>query len=563
MEAGRAADSPSPPKGAGRRAAMFGAKWLPVAALCAYQSLHWFDPSEPYLAKLLHDDSGIPYSFVYRRIFPWSTFGLLPMSLVAATAFEVSGHRAALVAAALANLLAVTLMGLRINFLPWDVLIYVSELAWAYGFSAVFVVTATFFRLLPARDYQLAASLGRSTTLLSTVVSALVGYAMAESLLRWTLAVAFAARVLALLLLVVAMLRGWIPGSSSEAGRAQPERARADTDGSQGSPPVAPAPTLACCLCAPSCYRPGLGPRPREDSGAKEGQRALADAPAAPDPGDSGGGSDSGRLGGGAARRWLRCMRYLSLYKDPRVLLWSLWYAALLGAHTLVATYDQSLYAAISPSEDANGLIKGVAYATAACACLGLPQLMARVLDYAPLAVLAVASLCSSVLLFLMHAAATIEVVGAAFVCYHAIAEFVLVVGRVQVARAVLGPSDADKNTSSSRALLASQPREGHGPGEEAEDEAPHPVVSRVQFALLLGTNTTVGLALAGALHATLETMGHGHIRTEFLGYAFFVAGVTVVGSAACAALWVAERRGRAEQGVLGRAAVAPTGSRQ
>lgn len=560
MEAGAAPDKPPSRTGEGRGAAILSGKWLPVAALCAYQSLHWFDPSEPYLAKLLHDDSGISYSVVYQRIFPWSTFGLLPMSLVAATAFEVAGHRAALLAAAAANLLAVTLMGIRIAFLPWDVLLYVSELAWAYGFSAVFVVTATFFRLLPARDYQLAASLGRSTTLLSTVVSALVGYAMAASLLRWTLAVAFASRVLALLLLSVAMLRAWIPRSSSDVHRVQPERARAATAAAP-SHRAPPAPSLACCLRAVYRCRPGLDPRPPQGADPEEGQWALQDAGTPPDS-DGGGGRC---FYGSAARRWLRCMRYVSLYKDPRVLLWSLWYASLLGAHTLVATYDQSLYAVISPSEDANGLIKGVAYATAACATLGLPQLMARALHSTPLAVLALASLLSSLLLFLMHAAGTIEVAGAAFVCYHAVAEFVLVVGRVQVARAVLGPGEGVRDPASDHALLA--PRAGDASAATqpagADVEGPHPVVSRVQFALLLGTNTTVGLALAGALHATLESVGHGSIRTEFLGYALFVAGVTLVGSAACAAWWVAEMRGRAGAGAVTRAAVAPSRSQQ
>jgi hypothetical protein len=156
----------------------WGSASLVIVSLVVFQFIHWFKPSEPYLVSYAQTH-GISNDVVIDQVYPWYTYTLLPCTVLAGLIFEVFGHSAALLCAAVADVFSVALVvpATASNLSPF----IASELAFSLSFTSLFLVTATLSTLLAPTDYQKASSYNRAATLISTMSSALIGQALVDA----------------------------------------------------------------------------------------------------------------------------------------------------------------------------------------------------------------------------------------------------------------------------------------------------------------------------------------------------------------------------------------------
>jgi len=369
-----------------------------VLVLAAFQFWHWFRPSEPYLVAILSLDLGVEKSAVYNSLFPWSTYALLPATVLSAAVFEVFGFGSALLLAGVGDVVTVVLV---IASGGSFAVLLASQVTFALSFAAVFTVVATLFALLPPELYQRASSYNRAASLLGTILSSLVGQGMADLDLRWdTLWGTLAGTSVSLVIITVALFRGVLrpyalasspADDSAHTGTARKgDDDRPAVDGAAAHPAAVARPLLAgaehanryddiagggdggtdagaATTAAASSSAAGGSPphRPRLDDAASvassDGSSLWGISPAQASP---------GRI----ADRLRRVLRSTARsYSSPVVLSLSLWHAGLRAAHTLALTYWQPLLDDLRPDGGGgnNGGIYAAAYAcAAAAACL-------------------------------------------------------------------------------------------------------------------------------------------------------------------------------------------------
>lgn len=388
-----------------------------VVVLAAFQFWHWFRPSEPFLVDILNSDFHLPEAVVYNNIYPWSTYALLPATLLSAALFEVFGFGSALMVAAVGDVVTVFLVILSSGKLGP---LWASQVTFALSFAAVFSVVATLFALLPPDLYQKASSYSRAASLMGTIVSSLVGQGLASSGLRWwTLWGTVAGTVISLAVILVALSCRLLKPYGYAATRTDAALALVDevaegvpaseTDNNDG----ANAPR-AFLLRDGSAEPQSLPASP--DHSIRELDRSLH-LPVAAALERSGGDGDAfapigdpdhsigaargsaGALAGDTSddvasvatsegsslwgikpseatpsRVYERMSKVLASawvsYSSPVVLGLSLWSAALRAAHTLALTYWQPLLDELRPVQDGsgNGTIYAAAYICAAAA---------------------------------------------------------------------------------------------------------------------------------------------------------------------------------------------------
>lgn len=471
-----------------------------VVVMAAFQFWHWFRPSEPYLVDILSEDMGVPSHVVYNEIFPWSTYALLPATLLSAIIFEVFGFGSALLLAAVGDVVTVLLV---VGSGGAMAMLLASQLTFALSFAAVFTSVATLFALLPPELYQRASSYNRAASLLGTILSSLVGQALQSAGLRWDTLWGTVTGTSVSLVIIIAALGARVlrPHALADAPAAQPaalDRVAAKA----GRPGSAPAVAAAAddTAAAPASETEALAEYPL---GSRRGLAALDDAASVAS-------SDGSSLWGIAAAdvtptRIADRMRKVARsaarsYSSPAVFALSLWSAGLRASHTLALTYWQSLLDMLRPEHNGsgNGAIYAVAYlCAAAAACLPVVAewvsksehpacawLRARLscccwrsdggVSAPGVAGFAVACMLPATALGAMAAATSVELAAGAFVVFHASSEALMVVasawiGKTMVAEQGLLPAAAAQGGASRGSAHAAGPSDADSDSDESD----------------------------------------------------------------------------------------------
>jgi hypothetical protein len=477
----------------------FGKATPVVVVLAAFQFWHWFRPSEPFLVDILNADLHVPEAVVYHDIYPWSTYALLPATLLSAALFEVFGFGSALLLAALGDVVTVFLVILSRGQLGP---LWASQVTFALSFAAVFSVVATLFALLPPDLYQKASSYSRAASLVGTIASSLVGQALASLGLRWwTLWGTVAGTTVSLVVITTSLWLGVLRPFGNAADMAEPLLTKDAHDGpatgaaddaamQRPSSIVVHAPaeevvsgaaspdhsirdldrSLHAPLAAASSPQPALSHSARAPppaSGFALMSNRQTRGSVAVDTSDdvaSVASSEGSSLWGikpseaTPSRVITRLRKVLSSawvsYSSPVVLGLSLWSAVLRAAHTLALTYWQPLLDELRTEQDGagNGIIYAAAYICAAAATCA-PALLesaavARLLgckrhgaagccggQQCGLALLGSGSLVAAGALTMMATATTVTVAAAALIVFHSTGELLLVVAAAAIGR--------------------------------------------------------------------------------------------------------------------------------
>jgi hypothetical protein len=358
-------------------------------------------PSEPYLVDYARQHGGIADDVTVNTVYPWSTYTLLPATVLSALLYELAGSWVALAVAAVADVFSVALVipATAANLAPF----IASEFAFSASFASLFLVSATLASRLPPSRYQQAASWNRAATLLSTMASALIGQALVSAgHLSATITTSLVFSIASAGLLALAA--GWEGGSW--------------------------------------CRRRWGNTRP--------GAVAAQDAPAAPTT--SGLPSSLPPLSRWARlQQSARCVAVAA--RDPTAAAMGLLTAVFLATHMLALTYWQTLLESLAPAESYNGAVLAAAYAVSAITTW-LPSL--RRVDDACMVHLADISLVNVVVaggaLFTMGATRSFGLAAGAFVLYHATTEGAMVILNAQLGRRVAALTAAASQAAGSSA---------------------------------------------------------------------------------------------------------------
>lgn len=368
-----------------------------LLVLAAYQLLHWFKPSEAYLVDYATGADG-PYKLtvdtILHSVFPVATYSLFATTFVVVGVHTTLGHVASLWvgAAAGAVTVAIVLWGNSVTLLE------VSEVTWALGFSALFVVSATMYLLVPPAWYQTASSVNTAAMLVGSVASSFVGFAMTDHAhtssdgghtshaVRATFVVSLISAAAATVVVSVGAFGGCLR--------------RRRPDATDAAVSVSPPQHTHHHRMAPTVHN-------------------KAAAPA-----------------GFVSRLWfvVRCT-----YSCPQVVLWTAISLLLRGPHTLVLTNWGELSKTIAPhAQRYNGILLGSAYFIAAVVVgvLGL-RAVASHITRSPV-VASVSTFVASCLCVagsaLMASASDIASLAAIFSVYNAAAEVALAIASAQMA---------------------------------------------------------------------------------------------------------------------------------
>lgn len=386
------------------------AAWLPVAGdlapsalpllgfFVAYQFLHWMKPSEPYLVDYAREHGGIADDVTVNTVYPWSTYTLLPATVLSAALYEVAGSWVALAVAAVADVFSVALVipATAANLAPF----IASEFAFSASFASLFLVSATLASRLPPSRYQQAASWNRAATLLSTMASALIGQALVSA--------------------------GHLPATITTS--------------------LIFSVASGGLLAAAAAWEGGSWCQ-RRWGGAAEVEAPAAVA-ATPPP------STSARWE--RLRQSLQCIA--SAARDPTAAALGLLTAVFLATHMLALTYWQTLLESLAPAETYNGAVLAAAYAVSAITTW-LPSL--RRVDDACVVYLTDISLVNVIVaggaLFTMGATTSFGLAAGAFVLYHATTEGAMVILNAQLGRRVAALAAAAHPSAPSPMLRAGE----------------------------------------------------------------------------------------------------------
>lgn len=349
-----------------------------IAVLVAFQALHWFKPSEPYLVDYATSSDG-PYgltvSTILHSVFPVATYSLFGATALVAVIHAGLGHNAGLLTCGVSGAVTVAL----VLFGRTEKVLVVSEFMWAASFSSLFVVTAALYRLLPRRLYQSASSASSAAMLIGTVASSFVGFFMTYDgtsidAVRATFVVSLVASSAAVVPLVIGIAMGWLRDCSESQGTKQMDVVAS----SKESAPATVAWYRGCWIAARHAYT------------------------------------------------------------QPLVLLWTISSITVRGPHTLVITNWAELSKTVAPSDSAqkyNGILAGVSYLLAA-ACVAFPAvpLLARVVrkrGHIVTVALAVMATASCAALALVQNQVQLAVL---LTVYNSVAETVLAIAGARIA---------------------------------------------------------------------------------------------------------------------------------
>ena len=464
--------------------------------MAAFQFWHWFRPSEPYLVDILSKDMAVPPHVVYNEIFPWSTYALLPATLLSAILFEVFGFGSALLLAAVGDVVTVLLV---VGSGGAMAMLLASQLTFALSFAAVFTSVATLFALLPPELYQRASSYNRAASLLGTILSSLVGQALQSAGLRWdTLWGTVTGTSISLVIIVVALCAKVLrPHALADVPPARPIALEAsEVATAKASSVSAHAVVVRDDAAAPGSEEVSDVGYP---SPSGRGLTVLDDAASVAS-------SDGSSLWGIAAAevtptRIVDRLRKVARsaarsYSSPAIFALSLWSAGLRASHTLALTYWQSLLDMLRPEHDGsgNGAIYAVAYlCAAAAACLPVVAEWVSRSDHpacswlrtrlacccwrrdggvsAPgVAGFAVACMLPAAALATMAAASTIEWAAGSFVVFHASSEALMVVAAAWIGKTMVAEQGALPATAVGG---IAGPRPGDRGGRRGMDASP------------------------------------------------------------------------------------------
>jgi hypothetical protein len=506
-----------------------------VGVLALYQFWHWFRPSEPCLVNILTKDLHISDEVVDNVIFPWSTYALLPCTVAAAAVFEVFGFGPALLLAALADVVTVCLVLLSGGVL-WPLL--ASQVTFALSFTAIFVVVAALYALLPPELYQQAASYSRIAALLGTVISSGIGQALVSGGLEWwslwgTLAGTSISCVVTIAALYYKVFQPWtlplhhppLPDEDEEGGLGAKPLAQAqvlllnddeDEEGGLGAKPLAQAQVL---LLNDDEDHDIMTEVDTDNEDAEDLPVTLDDAVSV----SSSQGSSLWGVADGKSKVTARRVAHRAVqafhsamisYRSPVILGLSLWSAGLRTSHTLTLTYWQSLLQGLQGSDNSTATVYTVAYIAAAIA-VSLPALWDttqcsckcshRGVSTSTWVIVAAGALCflDGGLLMIMAVSRTTTQASAVFVVFHALTEFLLVVLSAALGREMV--------------LRHQQDEEGSKHAVEHRGRA----ARGVHFAAVFGMNALVGMVLQIVTQAAVGGLG---LEQQF----FVFGGVTV-----------------------------------
>lgn len=448
---------------------------LSLLLLCLYQLLFWFRPSEPYLADVLQEAAGISNNVTFSRIYPWSTYSLLPAAVIIGLATEVLSVTVLLFLASLCSAVAALLVVLQCTLGANDGiwLMYMSEVFWALGFTSSFLVSAVVYHW-PSRQYRVAITSTRSTALLSTVASSLVGY-MLRYQQRSTIYISFAS--VATAAIVSICLVSLLPSAHG---------------------------TVSMSLCQWRC---------KQSSSAQDGTAVKYELREKEQPG----------------QRWKQFRQSFS-YLSWRTGLWAGLYAGTLWVHALALTYWPTLFNVIAPggvSMD-NGLISALCSAVAAGTTLVLPSGFLSVSFSIQLLLFGIAFSLSGLCLWLMQSSSDITTAGCLLGVYHAISEGVLATLRILLGKSVTyllrrtRYGDVLQDPLLHNSCLEEQRSDEEDPEALSSDGSSNMKESKAGAGMALGLATAIAYGAGDALQKGLSSGGGSEAeRRVFRGYAF------------------------------------------
>ncbi|KAH3761830.1 solute carrier family 19 (thiamine transporter), member 2/3 [Pelomyxa schiedti] len=146
--------------------------------LVAYVFFHEFQPSAPFIVPYWAT-KGVDAQEVFEDVFPWSTYSQPAVSLVAVVLLWLAGVRPTLFSSSLCACGQSILAYFGSSDLFF--LLILSEIVWAYAFGSLFAALAAKFSLVPQSSFHLVTSLNRFSSLLSILVSSLMGQLMLDN----------------------------------------------------------------------------------------------------------------------------------------------------------------------------------------------------------------------------------------------------------------------------------------------------------------------------------------------------------------------------------------------
>lgn len=90
-----------------------------ILALATFQFFHWFKPSEAFLVPILQSSFGISTDTIYEEIFPWSSYALLPCSILVGVVYEAAGIVPGLLLVGVADVLTTAMVIISKGSLEW------------------------------------------------------------------------------------------------------------------------------------------------------------------------------------------------------------------------------------------------------------------------------------------------------------------------------------------------------------------------------------------------------------------------------------------------------------
>eukprot|EP00211_Chloroparvula_japonica_P015096 CAMPEP_0119119420 /NCGR_PEP_ID=MMETSP1310-20130426/922_1 /TAXON_ID=464262 /ORGANISM="Genus nov. species nov., Strain RCC2339" /LENGTH=228 /DNA_ID=CAMNT_0007108859 /DNA_START=161 /DNA_END=843 /DNA_ORIENTATION=+ len=148
--------------------------WRYLLLFCSYGFLMYFKPASPYLVDFLNEEKGFSTEQIYEDIFPVWTYGQLFFMLLFGVAVEFVpyvGYRGIISFGALAYLSE----SLFFLFCSSLALMQVCELAVAAGVASIQIFSAYSYTVVDHEYYQRVTSYTRTSFLLGTVSSSLLG----------------------------------------------------------------------------------------------------------------------------------------------------------------------------------------------------------------------------------------------------------------------------------------------------------------------------------------------------------------------------------------------------
>eukprot|EP00656_Telonema_subtile_P004452 TRINITY_DN12027_c0_g1_i1.p1 TRINITY_DN12027_c0_g1~~TRINITY_DN12027_c0_g1_i1.p1 ORF type:complete len:444 (-),score=76.43 TRINITY_DN12027_c0_g1_i1:49-1380(-) len=200
---------------------------LLLSAMFVFQFFHWFKPSQAFFPDYVMPHFHIERSRLIADVYAWDTpFQILAAGIAMVCVVVVGGHGALLVCASAAVLTVCAVL-----FFDSFGFLLLSQALWALSFTALFLVPAMLYWLMPPQSFQMVSSINNCAMLCASLGSSLVGFSMAEAQpelvcpapgsstasYRITFVLSLGSAVISLIVLLVACYNDWIPMPKTEA----------------------------------------------------------------------------------------------------------------------------------------------------------------------------------------------------------------------------------------------------------------------------------------------------------------------------------------------------------